>query len=122
MKPITIKETAKGKVKIYLKPKDKLDSERFLDKFKSRQIYRELVKNARNDGILSAVVYNTHSSFMMGDKIRNTHVELENNETTLCVELIDDKEKLEQFCKKHGKLLKDKMIVFKAVEFWEIAN
>ena len=91
MKPITIKETAKGKVKIYLKPKDKLDSERFLDKFKSRQIYRELVKNARNDGILSAVVYNTHSSFMMGDKIRNTHVELENNETTLCVELIDDK-------------------------------
>ena len=111
-----------GKIKIYLKPKDKVESGSFMGKLKSKQIYRELVKVAKNDGILSAAVYNTHSSFVLGDKIRTTHVELENNETALCVELIDTKEQLEIFCKKHAKLLKDKMIVFKAVEYWEILN
>ena len=109
-----------GKIKIYLKPKDKIEGGSFMDKLKPKQIYRELVKAARDDGILSAAVYNTHSSFVLGDKIRTTHVELENNETALCLELIDGKEKLETFCKKHAKLLRDKMIVFKAVEYWEI--
>jgi len=120
MKAKEIKESAMGKIKIYLKPKDKMEGGSFMDKLKPRQVYRELVKSAKNDGILSAAVYHTHSGFSIGDKIRTTHVELENNEQTLCIELIDEKEKLEIFCKKHGNLLKDKMIVFKAVEFWEI--
>ena len=39
---------------------------------------------------------------------------------TLCVELIDQKDKLESFCRRHGALLKGKSIVYKHVEHWSL--
>ena len=69
---------------------------------------------------MNASVYQTHHGYSMHGKISHAHVELANEDLTVCIELIDEKEKLETFCRKHAELLKGKMIVFKAVEFWEI--
>ena len=49
----------------------------------------------------------------------NTH-ELPNTSLNLCVELIARREELELFCRKHGELLKGRVIVYKHMEHWDI--
>jgi PII-like signaling protein len=39
---------------------------------------------------------------------------------SMCVELIDKKEKLEQFFLKHKDLLHSKIVIYKEVEFWDM--
>lgn len=113
-------EKALGKVEIYLKPKDKVKSTGFISRFTAKQLYRELIQFAKDDKLLNASVHQTHSGYSMHGKISTAHAELDNADLALCVALIDEKHKLEEFCRKHAALLKGKMIVFKAVEFWEI--
>ncbi|MBF9252249.1 DUF190 domain-containing protein [Pontibacter sp. 172403-2] len=113
-------ERALGKLQIYIKPKDKLKGVSLMERLRPKQIYREIVKNAKAEGLMNASVYQTHSGFSLNDKIRVAHPELDNSDLALCVELIDEKPKLEAFCKNNAALLKGRMIVFKAVEFWDI--
>jgi len=118
-KPAIIEQPL-GKIQIYVKPNEKVQATGIVHSLKSRQLYRELVKYAKEDDLMNASVYQTHHGYSMHGKISSTHVELGNQDLFLCIELIDEKEKLEEFCRKHALLLKGKMIVFKAVEFWEI--
>ncbi len=113
-------EQSLGKIQIYIKPRDKIQGSGFLHRLKPKQLYRELVKYAKEDHLMNASVYQTHHGYSMHGKISTQHAELDNADLSLCVELIDEKEKLEAFCQKHAELLKGKMIVYKAVEFWEI--
>jgi PII-like signaling protein len=83
-------------------------------------LFREIVQYAKDDQLMNAAVYQTHSGYSLHGKINTAHVELDNADLVLCVELIDEKTKLEEFCRKHAEILKGKLIVFKAVEFWEI--
>jgi len=115
-----ITERALGKLQIFIKPKDKLKSESLLERLRPKQVYRELVKNAKAEGLMNASVYQTHSGFSGNDKIRVAHPELDNNDLALCVELIDKKPKLEAFCKNNAALLRGRLIIFKPVEFWEV--
>jgi PII-like signaling protein len=115
-----IQERTLGKLQIYVKPGEKVPSTGLINSFRSRQLYRELVKYAKDDQLMNASVYQTHHGYSMHGKISSHHVELDNAELSMCVELIDEKQNLEGFCQKHASLLKDKMIVFRAVEFWEI--
>lgn len=118
-KPAII-EKAFGKIQIYLKPGDKIPGTGFMSRFTGRQLYREIVQYAKDDHLMNASVYQTHIGYSMHGKISVAHVELDNSDLSICVELIDERHKLEDFCRKHAELLKGKMIVFKAVEFWEI--
>lgn len=113
-------EQAFGKLQIYIKPKEKIRAENLMHRLRSRQLYREIVKYAKEDHLINASVYQTHHGYSLHGKISSHHVELANEELSMCIELIDEKEKLEAFCLKHAKLLRDKMIVFKPVEFWQI--
>jgi PII-like signaling protein len=113
-------EQSLGKIQIYVKPKEKIQATGLLHSLRSRQLYRELVKYAKDDHLMNASVYQTHHGYSLHGKIASHHVELENESLSVCVELIDEKQKLEAFCAKHADLLRGKMIVFKAVEFWEI--
>lgn len=115
-----IRERPLGKIQIYLKPRDQVKSQGLLARLQPKQLYRELVKYAKADGLLNASVYQTHSSYSLHEPVQMAHVELANHELALCVELIDEKDKLEAFCTKHAALLRGKLIVFKAVEFWEL--
>jgi len=120
MKEPAIVEKALGKIQIYLKPKDKVTGTGLMNRLSPKQLYKEIVQYAKNDHLMNASVYQTHSGYSMHGKISTAHVEMDNADLVLCVELIDEKTKLEEFCIKHAELLKGKMIVFKAVEFWEI--
>ncbi len=120
MKEPEIIEKSLGKIQIYLKPKDKVKRTGFISRFTSKQLYREIIQYAKDDQLMNASVYQTHSGYSFYGKITTAHVELDNADLVLCVELIDEKYKLEAFCKKYVEFLKGKMIVFKAVEFWEI--
>ena len=43
-----------------------------------------------------------------------------NQNLNLCVELIDQRDKLETFCRKHGDLLQGRVIVYKHMEHWDL--
>ena len=111
-----------GKLQIYVKPKEKIKPTGLIHSLRSRQLFRELVKYAKEDQLMNASVYQTHHGYSMHGKISQAHVELPNEDLSVCIELIDQKGKLEDFCRKHAALLKGKMIVFKSVEFWEITQ
>ena len=115
-----MKERTLGKLQIYIKPNEKVASTGLINSLRSRQLYRELVKYAKADHLMNASVYQMHHGYTMHGQVRTHHVELDNAELTMCVELIDEKKNLEDFCRKHALLLKDKLIVYRAVEFWEI--
>ncbi|MFA6084849.1 DUF190 domain-containing protein [Mucilaginibacter sp.] len=115
-----ITERTLGKIQIYLKPKDKLPGSGLMSRLKPKQLYREIVQYAKDDRLMNASVYQTHHGYSMHGEIRAHHYELDNQDLSLCIELIDEKKKLEDFCIKHAELLKDKMIVYRAVEFWEL--
>lgn len=120
MKESSIIEKPFGKLQIYIQPTEKVRAAGILDRFRSRQLYRELVKFAKADQLLNASVYQTHHGYSMHGQISSTNAELDTTKLWLCVELIDEREKLEAFCVKHAELLRGKMIIFKPVEFWEI--
>ncbi len=46
--------------------------------------------------------------------------ETPNPELTMCVELVGHRPDLEAFCRRHGALLRDKVIVFKHIERWTV--
>lgn len=119
-KEATIIEISLGKLQIYVKPKDKIEAMNFVHSLRSRSLYRELVKYAKEDSLMNASVFQTHHGYSMHGKISTAHVEIPNQDLYLCIELIDEKVKLEAYCKKHRDLLKGKMVVFRPVEFWEI--
>jgi PII-like signaling protein len=115
-----IAERSLGKIQIFIKPKDKVKGISIIERLRPKQVFREIIKFAKDDNLMHASVYQPHSGFSLNDPVRTAHVELDNTDLALCVELIDEKQNLETFCKKHAAILSGKMIVFKAVEFWDI--
>lgn len=86
----------------------------------STPLYRELVAAAKADGILHATAHNTFHGYSGKQPIQSDNVETGNPRLTLCVELVDTRAKLEAFVKHHGDLLKDRVMVYKHVEHWDL--
>jgi PII-like signaling protein len=84
-----------------------------------RNAYRNIVLEAKKDGIMNASVFHTHFGYSNNDKVHQHSFETDNSDLTVCIELIDTTEKLEFFFKKHKKMLKEKVIIYKEVEFWD---
>lgn len=111
-----------GKVRIYLAPRDRLPARGLFDRLCARPVYRELIKAAKKDGLKNAAAFTTHYGFTNGGKDQSQGAEIANPNLTICVELIDTKERLETFCRRHGDLVKGRTIVYKPVEHWEITD
>jgi PII-like signaling protein len=109
-----------GKIRIYLTPRDRTPAEGFWGRLGAKPIYREIIKAAKQDGLHNAAAFMTHYGFSNGGKLQAEGAEMANPHLTLCVELIDHKDRLEEFCRKHGALLKGKTIVYKHVEHWDV--
>ena len=109
-----------GKIRIYLTPRDRIPASGFWNRLNPKPIYREIIKAAKKDGLNNASAFSTHFGFTNGGKIQAEGTEMPNPNLTMCVELIDHKDKLEEFCRRHGALLKGKTIVYKHVEHWDI--
>ena len=107
-----------GMIRIYMKPSDKAAGAR---SFWSRQpLYRELVAQAKRDGIMNAVAHHTHYGYSNHGPIRENGSEISDPHLTMCVELIGQRGELERFCEGHGDLLAGKVIVYKHLEHWSI--
>lgn len=109
-----------GKIRIYLAPTEKLKAKRLWERLNGKPVYREIIRAAKEDGLMNAVGYSTHHGFSNGGRVEASDPELSNPRLTMCVELVDHKDKLELFCLRHGEMLKGKVIVYKHVEHWSI--
>lgn len=111
-----------GMIRIYIKPSDKRKQPGLRGILSSRPLYRELVDTAKKDGIMNAVAHHTHYGFSNHGRIRRQDPEMDNSALTMCVELIASKEQLDIFCRNHGDLLHDKVIIYKHIEHWDISG
>jgi PII-like signaling protein len=109
-----------GMIRIYLKPRDKVGPGTARTLWSSRPLYRELVRQAKADGIMNAVAHHTHYGFSNRGALQGQESEAVNPQLTMCVELIGPRGELEAFCRRHGDLLADKVIVYKHLEHWRI--
>jgi|JI10StandDraft_1071094.scaffolds.fasta_scaffold257798_3 PII-like signaling protein len=109
-----------GKLRIYLKTGDTIKSKSLLRKLFPKSIYWQIVEEAKKSGLMNAHVFHTQAAYTQGDKIHKRNLENDNSGLTVCVELVDMREKLEHFFKTHQPMLKGKTIIYKEVEFWDL--
>lgn len=110
-----------GMVRIYMKPREKaLGTGGWFGG--GRPLYRELVVQAKASGIMNAVAHRTHFGYSNSGKLQDEGFEIPNPDLTMCVELIGDRELLEEFCRTHGSLLKNKVIIYKHIEHWDVLD
>lgn len=117
-----VKSHALGKLLIYIEPAHKVrHGERTLfRKMFPKSTYTHMIAEAKKDGILNASVYKTHFGYSNHGEIQSFNLEGDNATLTVCVELIDKREKLEVFFLKHKDILRSKVVIYKEVEFWDI--
>lgn len=110
-----------GMVRIYMKPREKaVGSGGWFGA--GRPLYRELVMQAKAAGIMNAVAHHAHFGYSNSGKLQDEGFEIPNPDLTMCVELIGDRELLEEFCRTHGSLLKNKVIIYKHIEHWDVLD
>lgn len=111
--------TKKGKLRIYLATGDVIKSESLLRKVFPKSKYLKLMQEAKKSGIMNAHVFRTHAAVQKGGKMTHHSVEGDTSGLTVCVELVDTREKLQEFFKTHKDMLKENTVIYKEVEFWE---
>ncbi|WP_237478616.1 DUF190 domain-containing protein [Lichenibacterium dinghuense] len=120
---VTAKEI--GMLRVYMTPKErfrKTGESRLKAAFSGRPLYQELVNEAKRAGLVNAVAHHTHYGFSNGGEVRQRDTEGMNVDLTMCVEMIGPKVMLETFCRRHGELLRDKVMVYKHLEHWQIGS
>lgn len=116
---VEIKTHKMGKLRIYLAHGDKIKSDRLIRKVFPKRTANHIVLEAKQDGLMNASIFHTHFGFSNHEKVRQHSIESDNSDLTICIELIDSREKLETFFKKHHRMLHGKVVVYKEVEFWD---
>ena len=120
-----VKSREIGQVRIYFTrderhPQRRSGWRRFLP---APPLYMEIIKAAKEDGgIVNATAHYTHYGYSGHGVIQQSHAEIENPHLTLCVELVGPRPRLQAFCRTHGDLLRDKVILYKHLEHWDLAH
>ncbi len=109
-----------GMIRIYLKPGEKRKQSGLRGFLAARPLYRELVDAAKRSGFLNAFAQHTHYGFSNHGPVQSQTLEAGNPDLTMCVEILGPKQDLELFCRTHGELLRDKVIVYKHIEHWDV--
>ncbi|MEO7046232.1 MAG: DUF190 domain-containing protein [Ferruginibacter sp.] len=117
-----LKHHSLGKLEIYIAPAHKVKhvTNGLFRKLFPKSTYMHLIEEAKKDGIINASAHSTHTSFTTDGKIISFSVEGDNSKLAMCVELVDKREKLEAFFLKHQDSLREKVVIFKEVEFWDV--
>lgn len=117
-----IKEQKIGKLKIFLKSGETVKSEKFLHKLFPKNKYTKILDEAKKAGVMNAHIYHTHAAYEGDSKVAHYSVEGDNRGLTVCLELVDEKEKLETFFITHKAMLKHKTAIFTEVEIWSFTD
>ena len=114
-----MKITKIGKLRIYMTTGEAVKSKTLLRKIFPKTKYLKIMQEAKASGIMNAHVFHTHAAVQKGGKMTHHSVEGDTSGLTVCVELVDDRNKLQAFFKTHKDILKDNTVIYKEVEFWE---
>lgn len=114
---VVSKET--GQLRIYLPQGATRHGTGFRSMF-GRPLFRELIDLAKQFGILNAASHSTQYGYSNHGRVPADGVEALNPHLSVCVELIDHRDRLEEFCHEHADLLKDRVMVYKHLEHWEL--
>jgi PII-like signaling protein len=117
-----VKTRKMGKLRIFLKSGEMIKGDKLLHRLFPKSKYRKIMEEAKNSGILQAHIYHTHAAYESGSNIAHFSADGDNGRLTVCLELIDEREKLEQFFTTHKAMLKNKTVIFKEVEFWSYSQ
>lgn len=117
-----IKITKIGKLRIYLKTGEAIKSKTLLRKIFPQSKYRQIMQEAKNSHIMNAHVFHTLAAVQKGGDMAHHFIEGDTSGLTVCVELVDNKEKLQNFFKTHKELIIENTVIYKEVEFWEYAK
>ena len=104
-----------------MKPADKAVKPGTRSRWAAKPLDRTLVAQAKADGIMNAVAHHTHYGYSNHGPVRQNGAEIADPHLTMCVELIGQREQLEGFCRAHGDLLANKVIVYKHLEHWTVS-
>jgi H+/Cl- antiporter ClcA/PII-like signaling protein len=115
-----VKSSEIGMIRIYLRPSDRRKVTGFKARLSVKALYKELIETAKQDGIINAVAHHTHYGFSNCGPLQDFNPEIQNSHLTVCVEMVGSTEQLETFCRRHGDLLKDKIVIYKPFERWEL--
>lgn len=116
-----VKHHSLGKLEIYIAPAHKVKhgTRSLFRKLFPKSTYMYLIQEARKEGIINAAAHSTHTSFTTDGKVITFSVEGDNSKLAMCVELVDKREKLEAFFLRHQDSLREKVVIYKEVEFWD---
>ena len=104
-----------------MKPREKVTGKGMLAKLNAKPLYRAIINSAKEDGLTNAVAFHTHYGFFQrrshpgrwrGNPQRQPDAVRGNSSTT--------RTRWKTFCRKHGDLLKGKVIAYKHIEQWTI--
>jgi len=115
-----VKSSEIGMIRIYLRPSDRRKVSGFKARLSVKALYKELIETAKHDGVINAVAHHTHYGFSNRGPLQDFNAEIQNAHLTVCVEMVGSTEQLETFCRRHGDLLKDKVVIYKPFERWEL--
>ncbi len=108
-----------GKLRIYVKSGETVAGGGLFRKIFPRTAARKILDEAKAEGFLNAHAFQTHASYRKGEKsVHNHSLEGDNSGLTICIELVDEKERLHQFVVRNEELLHGKTMIFKEVEHW----
>lgn len=110
-----------GQLRIYL-PQGETRHGMGLRSLFGRPLYRELIDLAKAEGILNATSHVTDHGYSKNGRVPAEGVEVPNPHLSVFIELIDHRDRLEEFCRQHADQLKDRVIVYKQIENWELPD
>lgn len=113
-----IKEQKIGKLRIFFKSGETVKGEKFMHKLFPKNKYSKILDEAKKAGIMNAHIFQTHAAYEQGSKVAHYSMETDNSGLTVCLGLVDTKEKLESFFVTHKAMLDSKTAIFTEVEFW----
>lgn len=85
-----------------------------------KSAYLHIIQEAKKDGIMKASAYSTHASYAGDEDIQSFSADGDNSGVAMCVQIVDKKEKLQEFFYKHKDLLRGKVVIYREVEFWDV--
>ena len=114
-----LKISKMGKLRIYITAGEKIASAKLLRKMFPKTKYLQIMQEAKTSNIMNAHAFKTHAAVQNGGSVTHDAIEGDMSGLMFCIELIDERSKLEAFFKTHKNILQNNTVVYKEVEFWK---
>ena len=108
-----------GKLWIYITRGQGVISKVLLRKIFPKSKYLQIIQEAQTFGIMNIHVFHTHAAVQNGGKIAQDSSEGDTSGLTVCVELVDERNKLEAFFTTQREMLGGNTVIYKEVEIGE---